>query len=159
MIQRIQTVHYLIAIVLLAIPLLGFDLFSFSNSEATQHVTFFGNELTEDGSEFSGYQLPNLPFYWLNLAGILLLFITMLSFKKLKAQFRIGRFTVIFLFISLIILCVALYAYAQYLSVIQPNVMPGAGFYLFAASIIFVLFGNSGVKKDRKLLDSLNRLR
>jgi hypothetical protein len=37
--------------------------------------------------------------------------------------------------------------------------MPGVGFFFFLSSIIFVYLAIRGINKDKKLLDSLNRLR
>ncbi len=159
MIQRAQTVYFVIAILALLIPLAGMDLFSFGNGQVTQHVTFFGVEVSEGGTVPDELLLPSLPFFWLNLACVLLLVVTIFSFRNLKGQRRLGRFSLIIIFLVLVVFCVAAYYYGQFLLAFQPIMSIGAGFYCVLASILFVLLGNWGIKRDIKLLDSLNRLR
>ena len=159
MIQRAQTVYFVIAILALLVPLAGLDLFTIGNEEVNQHITFFGNELEKDATVPNELLLPSLPFFWLNLACILLLVVTIFSFRNLKGQLRLGRFTLIIIFIVLIDFCAAAYYYGQDLVILKPATSFGLGFYMVLGSLVFVLLGNWGIKRDIKLLESLNRLR
>jgi hypothetical protein len=39
------------------------------------------------------------------------------------------------------------------------DIVPRIGLFLFSSAFIFILLGYNGVRKDKKLVDSLNRLR
>jgi glucan phosphoethanolaminetransferase (alkaline phosphatase superfamily) len=159
MIQRIQTVYYTLAILLLAIPLMGMNIVSFSTADWSQAVTFYGNRGTEAAEAAELVPLPDLPLYLLNLIIIILLLIAILSYKSLKRQQFLGKIALWSAAIAILVLGFAVFNFYQYMRVLKPVVEVGAGFWMVLFSIPFILLGNGGVRKDRKLLDSLNRLR
>jgi len=159
MIQRIQTVFYTLAILALALPMANMEIFSFANEDMTLSVTLFGtasDELIENGRQFP---IPQLPLFLGNLLVILLLLITIFSYKNLKKQAKLGRFTMIIYLLVMAGLCVMGYFLSQWLIAFRMSLMPGIGFYFMLAAIVFIWLGNRGVKSDRKLIASLDRLR
>jgi len=159
MIQRIQTVYYLLAVLVMALPLAGLELFSFTNKKVLQSVTLFGSESHLMLSNGKLVVLPQIQLFWGNLLVIILLLFTILMYKKLKFQARLGRFTLIVYALTLIGISVVAYFFAQFLVIFQASLTFGIGSYFILSGVLFILMGNRGVRKDRKLLDSLNRLR
>jgi hypothetical protein len=159
MIQRIQTLYYILAILVLALPMAGMQLFSFINKEMIISITLFGNEKEEVAHVVREISIPQLPLFWGNLLLILLLLITIISFKNLKRQAALGRFTMIVYLLTVGGLLFAAYSLSQLLLGFQMSLSLGIGFYCMLSALLFIWLGNRGVKKDRKLLDSLNRLR
>jgi peptidoglycan/LPS O-acetylase OafA/YrhL len=145
MIQRIQTVYIIIAIFLVASPLLGLEIMSYSFKEENVSMNVYSLKFINDNkTEPSVFYLINI---FLSLFGVYVLF----SYKKLKKQLSLSRiYTGLILFTSLMPIIFVIG---------RTNVFPGLGFYFFLCSLIFVIFASRSIKKDKKLLDSLNRLR
>lgn len=159
MIQRIQTIYYALAILSLAIPLAGMTIFSIFSSQVTHTITLFGYYPENVETFGETLRFPDLPLFFGNLIVILLLIVTIFSFKNLKRQASIGRLT-LFAYLALIIgFCVIAYFVSQWALLHKMATGFGMGFYFMLPGIVFVFLGNRGVKGDRKLLDSLNRLR
>lgn len=159
MIQRIQTVYYLVALIALIVPMFGMDIFSFSNADMIQHVSLFGSELRELKPGSKQLLLPDWPVYWGNVLVLVFLFLTIVSYKRLKMQHALGRATILLYVIVLVGLMLLGYFYSQWLLIFRSSLSVGIGFYILLIGLVFVWLGNRGVRKDRKLLDSLNRLR
>jgi len=159
MIQRIQTVYYGLAVLMLAIPLMGMNLVSFSTASWSQEITFFGNKDIQAAMDSDLAPLPNLPLFWLNVVLIILLLLIIASYKNLKRQQSLGRITFWATGITILVLGFAIFNFMNFTRVLKPEMHIGVGFYMVIAAFILVFLGNQGVKNDRKLLDSLNRLR
>ena len=145
MIQRIQTVYLIIAIILIASPLSGFEIMSYiiKDHEVSKNVYSF-HVLEKNEQEPSYYYLTNI---FLSLFG----FYAIMSYTNLKRQLMLGR-----IFIGLILFACSM---PIILAIGRSALMPGIGFYLFLSSIVFVYLAIRGISKDKNLLDSVNRLR
>ena len=145
MIQRIQTVYLIIAIILIAIPLSGMEVISYSvKNEPVSRNVFSLNFIKEDRMETSYFYLANI---LLSLFG----FYIIMSFKNLKKQIALAK-----IFIGLILFVCTM---PIILALSGSNIKLGIAFYSSISSILFVLLAIRGMNKDKKLLDSLNRLR
>jgi peptidoglycan/LPS O-acetylase OafA/YrhL len=145
MIQRIQTVYLIVAIILIACPLAGLEILSYTikGQEVSKNVYSF-HLLKQNETEPSYFYLVNI---FLCLFG----FYVMMSFKNLKRQLMLSR-----IFIGLIFFA---FTMPLILAIGRSDLFPGIGFYSFMNSIIFVVLAIRGINKDKKLIDSLNRLR
>lgn len=155
MIQRIQTVYFLIAALLVAATLFGTDLFSFNQGEfvhATAYKLFRGTDIVG----------KKVDFWMLSLVQIIFALMIIFSFKMRHRQIFLGWI--------LLVLNILSSAWIVLGSVAEPmqctmcnegatNLSYGFVFYLHAAAFIFVFLGIRGVRKDKKTIDSLNRLR
>lgn len=160
MIQRKQTVFYLLAILAAVIPLFGMDIITLSNEAVTHHITFFGTttETIADGAVIK-LNPPSFPLYFGNLILVALLFFTIILYKALRLQLRLGRFVLSFYLLLLVLLGIFIYYLGQLMMVAGVVTAFGTGTYIFAAGIIFVWLGNRGVLKDKRLIDSVDRIR
>ena len=103
MIQRIQTVYLIIAIILIAIPLSGMEVISYSvKNEPVSRNVFALNFIKEDRIESSYFFLANII---LSLFG----FYVIMSFKKLKKQIALAKILIgLVLFYSVLPIILAL---------------------------------------------------
>ncbi|MCH2224072.1 MAG: DUF4293 domain-containing protein [Crocinitomicaceae bacterium] len=158
MIQRIQTVYLAIAIILLSIVTFGVEIVSFTND--TSRFTFSSYGITEypiDSETVVSHH--TFPIFISTIGLIMLCFICIMSYKNLKRQYKLGRtiFGLYFLFVVGIILLTIM---GDKLIGTETSAREmGVGFILFVAGFPFTFLANTGIKRDKRLLSSLDRLR
>ena len=137
MIQRIQTVYLLIALVILGALPFVFPLFTMS-----------------DGKEF---RFMNDSFYTVlfGLSTTLTLISTM-YFKKRQHQFVLNRLTII---LNLILLGLFVYRSLNLSGEAIHVSEKGIGMFLPIVAIVFLALANRAIKKDEDLVKSVDRLR
>lgn len=137
MIQRIQTVYLLIALVILGALPFVFPLFTMS-----------------DGKEF---HFMNDSFYTV-LFGLstTLTLISIMYFKKRQHQFVLNRLTII---LNLILLGLFVYRSLNLSGETIQVSEKGIGMFLPIVAIVFLALANRAIKKDEDLVKSADRLR
>jgi hypothetical protein len=137
MIQRIQTVYLLIALVILGALPFVFPLFTMS-----------------DGKEF---RFMNDSFYTV-LFGLstTLTLISIMYFKKRQHQFVLNRLTII---LNLILLVLFVYRSLNLSGEAVQVSEKGIGMFLPIVAIVFLALANRAIKKDEDLVKSVDRLR
>jgi len=137
MIQRIQTVYLLIALVILGALPFVFPLFIMS-----------------DGKEF---RFMNDSFYTV-LFGLstTLTLISIMYFKKRQHQFVLNRLTII---LNLILLGLFVYRSLNLSGETVQVSEKGIGMFLPIVAIVFLALANRAIKKDEDLVKSADRLR
>jgi hypothetical protein len=137
MIQRIQTVYLLIALVILGALPFVFPLFTMS-----------------DGKEF---RFMNDSFYTVlfGLSTTLTLISTM-YFKKRQHQFVLNKLTII---LNLILLGLFVYRSLNLSGEAIQVSEKGIGMFLPIVAIVFLALANRAIKKDEDLVKSADRLR
>ncbi|KGO95134.1 DUF4293 domain-containing protein [Flavobacterium subsaxonicum] len=136
MIQRIQSVYLLIAIIASGILPIFLPLYTLSNGE---EVSF----------------MDNIAFVILFVFSATLSIITLFSYKKRKKQFVLNRLNII---LNLILLGLFVYRLLN-LSGESEISEKGIGMFLPVISIVFLSLANRAVKKDEDLVKSADRLR
>ncbi|MDX2361781.1 MAG: DUF4293 domain-containing protein [Crocinitomicaceae bacterium] len=158
MIQRIQTVYLAITIILLSIVTVGSTLFSFVNETARYTFSSYG---------ITTYSLENdqvintktFPIFVGTIALALLCFLAVMSYKNLARQFKLGR-TIFYLYFVMLVTVLVLSFYGDALIDTETTTRElGLGFYLLVAGFPFTFLSNTAIKRDKKLLESLDRLR
>ncbi|MNV19025.1 hypothetical protein D3C71_1098680 [compost metagenome] len=154
MIQRIQTVYFLVAALLVSATLFGTDLFSFfqvNEAHATAYHLYRGEEI-----------VTKTDFWMLSLIQIIFALMIIFSFKMRHRQIFLGWILLVLNILSSIWIVLGATVHSTK-SVAYPedgtNLTFGFAFYVHAVAFIFVFLGISGVRKDKKMIDSLNRLR
>ncbi len=158
MIQRIQTLYVLAAIICLSMVTAGNTLFSYLSETMRYKVSSFGvtqHALEDDKlintESFMGYTVG---------AGLLLIaLVTLISFKDVKRQHRFGRMLFYAYFAVLISVMVFFYIGDSQVSNDITSREMGMGLIFLIIGFPFVFLANTGINRDKKLLDSLNRLR
>jgi len=145
MIQRIQSLFLLIAVICVGL----LYKFPFATSDISS-----GQFLADQS-----YDLLDSNFYWIFAGLSFILFLaTLFSFKNRKLQIRLATFSIIsnILFLLLIIFLF----YQEFMGVQSSAVVnDGFGVYLPIISLIMVILANRFIKKDDKLVKSMDRLR
>jgi len=136
MLQRIQTVYLIIAVIATFILPFVFPLWTLTN----------GREQ---------YFMENLAFVALFGFSTTLSLVSIMTYKKRKNQFVMGRLNIILNFILL-----GLFVYRS-LNLSGETVVSekGIGMFLPIISIVFLSLANRAIKKDEDLVKSVDRLR
>jgi hypothetical protein len=157
MIQRIQTLYLAILILLVSIVSTGTSLFSFISE--TSKFTFSSFGITEYSLDGKFIQTETFPIFVGTIALVLLSFLCLMSYKNINRQFKLGRLVFFIYFLSLLSTFLLSVFGDRLLDVSSSSREMGVGYYLFIAGFPFSFLANIGIKRDKKLLDSLDRLR
>ena len=144
-----------IVIILLSIVTTGVDLFSFLNEKSRFAFNSYGiTEYSIETGEAIGKQF--FPMFIGFIALVMLAFLCLMSYKNLARQLQLGRMV---FYMSLIGVLAISGVGEGLLDVETDKREMSVGFILFVAGFPFTFLANIGIKRDKKLLDSLNRLR
>lgn len=159
MIQRIQTVYYIISMFLLGILLSGMDLLRFVTTDSYYSFNVHGITQHFTDSKLTPVQTKSVPLYLSVIGLILLQFVVIMSYKNLNRQFQLAR-SIFFLYLLILIAFVvfASIGYSPSKSIETTREL-GLGFIFLVLGFPFAFLGQIAIKRDKKLLDSLNRLR
>ncbi|HEU0136610.1 MAG TPA: DUF4293 domain-containing protein [Flavobacterium sp.] len=146
MLQRIQTVYLLIALI------------------ATGVLPFFFPLWTEVSHDLAGqdhtvqdlYFMENMVYTALFGLSTSLSLLSILFYKKRQHQFVIGRLNII---LNLILLGLFLYRSLNLSGEAATVSEKGIGMFLPIVSIVFLVLANKAIKKDEDLVKSVDRLR
>ncbi len=158
MIQRIQTIYLLISIACLSILAFGKTtiIIFFGTTMERFQLTAYGianQEQTPSSSVF------NLPLYIFFFVLITLLVFGLFSFKNLKRQSLLIKISIA-LYLLLIAIVTTIYFFNDLkIDNIQLNSQFTTGFFILCIGLPALILANNGIKRDKKLIDSLNRLR
>jgi hypothetical protein len=156
MLQRIQTVYFSLAVILMALPLFGMELFSFHLDKGEVIVSAFTYS-------FAGTEevLKKNDIWLLTVVEIIFALIIIFSYKWRGRQLFIGW--ILFVLNLLTTGWIFLAAFVESNSCpackIAPQLQFGTVLFISALAFIFIFLGIMGVRKDKKTIDSLNRLR
>jgi hypothetical protein len=155
MIQRKQTLFFLAALILVMLPLMG---------------TSFFNYFSEDGMEYS-YNAYNFKqvgsgpivltrgFEWILILIVsLILVLTTISYKNRKRQIQLGWLAFALNVMTSIIIVFHAFLFESVCKT-ETSLEIEMAFFAFASAFLFIFLGIQGVRKDKKLVDSFNRLR
>jgi len=136
MLQRIQTIYLTISAALLGVLYLWFPII-----------------VSEEGTVVVRNDEPIM--LGLIFGSILLVFISIFSYKKRKSQFVINRLNIILIFFLL-----GVFVYRSLTLSGETLVSEkGIGVFLPIISIVFLVMANKAIKKDEDLVKSVDRLR
>lgn len=156
MIQRIQSVHMVLAIISAAL-LFVFPVSWFYGSENT--IEFFVFQLREHLPQakplVSGFFL--IPLLVLTVALILLPLICIMQFKKLQFQYKIMRINMLLSVLLIGALLLFYISSLEKLTLTKADYDFGAFLPIFV--LIFSFLAMRGIKSDIKLLRSVDRIR
>lgn len=160
MIQRIQTVYFIIVMVLLSALLSGVEIFGFPTlknyfSYSVYGVQRFGSEASAPHGKAENIQ-GSILFYFV-IAFVLFTYFAMMNYKNLKKQFRLARLAFFIYLIGL--LSILVLGSIGFFVPAAVSIQLGIGYYICVVGLPFSYFAFKGVKKDKEILESLDRLR
>lgn len=187
MIQRAQSIYYLIAIVSLIFVTSGATIFSYNSSNQSGNgfyfkVNSYGIQVSGEMDEINFKQITNdsfrayfdedgqitkttyhkFPFYIFSILLTFILTITLLRYKKRETQLRLGRLSFFIAFMGFLFITISFYLVKSSLEEFTGSPLInklGLGFFLFVFVVSFTFLGNLGVRKDIKILKSIDRIR
>ncbi len=159
MIQRIQTVYYIISMIFLGFLLSGMDLLRFVSKDSYYAFNIHGIAQHFTDSKLAAVETKSIPLYISVIGLILLEFVVIMSYKNLNRQFQLAR-SIFFLYLLILVAFIvfATIGYSPSKSIETTREL-GLGFIFLVLGFPFAFLGQIAIKRDKKLLDSLNRLR
>jgi hypothetical protein len=157
MIQRIQSLYLLASILLLSSLLSGVTVLSFVSGETNSKFNVFGLFWRSKNEEIYKPDL-SFPFYIILIFLLLIQLATLLNYKKLKTQLKWAQYG----FLIYVVLGLALLIFflaGSDLALPASTATPGFGLFLFLAGIPFTFLAVKAIKKDKALIDSVDRIR
>lgn len=160
MIQRIQTVYFILVMVLLTSLLSGVEIFGFPTAKnyfsySVYGIQSFKSELNVPFGKAENIQ-GSILFYFV-IAYVLFVYLALMSYKNLKRQYMLTRLALLIYFVGLVSLL--LLAMLGFLVKGAVGIQLGLGYYISVVGLPLIYFAFKGVKKDKELLESLDRLR
>jgi len=190
MIQRVQTIYLFLTLLALVWLTLDSDVFTTKVSQEDQfEMTIHGNVygvqkdlITTDAltlenekilksatgkvnltKEMTGISTFYFPFFSITILMAMLATMTILSYKRLKRQIRLGRMLFVanfFVFIGALILYYLLRSSVGTMSEnFTYSYELGFGFYCIALALAFSFLSNIGMRRDLRLIQSIDRIR
>jgi len=156
MIQRIQTIYFIIVMVLLSALLSGVEIFGFTANKGYFTYSVYGVQFAKTAQGKVENIQGSVLFYFVILF-VLFIYYALMSYKNLKKQFRLARLVFWIYAAGLIAILVT-----ASLGVLVPSavgIQLGIGYYMAVVGLPFTYFALKGVQKDKEILESLDRLR
>lgn len=156
MLQRIQTIYFSLVIICLGVTCTGMEFFRFVNGNEFYSFTVYGIQIGVDNALKMHNSMP----IYLSVIGLCLYtFMTLMSYKNIKRQLKWARgLFYIYLLMVILFLIYSTMGKGMFFENNATQEM-GLGYLFFIAGLPFAFLALLGVKKDKNLLDSLNRLR
>jgi len=156
MLQRIQTLYFLGALIMMASALIGTSIFQLHAKTHYATISAYETVFAKKGT----YELIQTNYFWLAFALVsVLIILVIFLYKNRKRQLLVGWTT---LSLSLLtygwIVSYYFFFKSEYNELKDASFQLGASFSAFS-SFYFLALGIRGVRKDKALVDSLNRLR
>jgi glucan phosphoethanolaminetransferase (alkaline phosphatase superfamily) len=157
MIQRVQTIYIFLAMLCIGATCTGVEFFRFVHSDSAFSFNVFGITSIINGATTEIYK--SIPIYLSVIGMCLFMFMTLMSYKKIERQLKWVRSLTFLYFIIVIASMVYFYIGGKVFFKGEFTMELGLGYALLVAGLPFCFLAQLGIKKDKKLLDSLNRLR
>lgn len=155
MIQRKQTLFFLAALILVLLPLIGSSFFNYFSEEGMEYC-YNAFNFKKVGS---GPVTLHYGFEWMLILVIsLILVLTIISYKNRKRQIQLGWLAFVLNVLTSVIIVFHAFLYESAHKT-EASLAIEMTFFAFASAYLFIFLGIQGVRKDKKLVDSLNRLR
>ena len=158
MIQRIQSLYFLVCMILIGSLLSGVDIFRFVHEKESYAMTVYGISKSSLQSKEILHQDTGFYYLW-SIGLILFTFYTLMSYKTLEKQLKLARYNSFLYLISVLALVIFGASGGNNFFDGEGSRELGAGFSLIVVSFPFAYLAQLGVKRDKKFLESLNRLR
>ena len=158
MIQRVQSIYLILSMISISILLSGVEIISFTGVKVKASLSAFGISKTDLLSN-QNITDQTFPLYLSIIGLVLYMFILLMRYKDLKIQLKmIRRLSLIYLLLIISFLCFSIYG-SKVINESDATTSIGMGFIYFIIPFPLIFLAQIGIKRDKKLLDSLNRLR
>jgi hypothetical protein len=157
MIQRIQSLYWLGAAICLTFLNFGVSMLNFNGKDFHYEFYLFGWKKLDASNKIIGGN--DMYFYIATILIFAFIVQAIFSFKSLKRQMKLAN-VIIYLHALVVLFLVSLFAFGKQMFGLEYETTEVSfGFYALFLSLIFSFLATQGVKKDKKLLDSVDRIR
>lgn len=173
MIQRIQTIYLLFALITIGFTFVA-PVWYFEADGMVERIQGFQHVLQEGPTLFFIEEIRQTQFFWehpdmlrlaahssvvgLGLLAFLLVFIQIFSYKKRKRQIRQGRFAILLTMLQVLAFVYLTLQTPVFLNTGAVNRVDW-GYALPIFTLLFIWLANRGIRKDEKLVRSVDRIR
>jgi len=164
MLQRVQTYYLGIIITIQIIAISGMDFIRFYSEKYVYVLNAWGVSIKKNikwdgdwpaGETSSGYMVPVF-IGFISLA--LLAFLCIMSYKNLDRQQKIGRTLFYLYFVSVLSVYLMATLGSSWIDENITSQEVGMPYWIFICGLPFSFLANTGIKRDKRILDSLKRL-
>ena len=157
MIQRIQSLYWLGAAICLTFLNFGVSVLNFNAKDFHYEFSLFGWKKMDATNKIIGEN--DMHFYLLTVVLFAFIIQAIFSYKSIKRQLKLANL-IIYLHALVILFLVSVFAFGKKIFGLEYDATEvSLGFYALFISLIFSFLATQGVKKDKKLLDSVDRIR
>lgn len=156
MLQRVQTYYLAIVIIIQVFAVSGMDFFRFIGEGVSYRFNAWGMTVVYEKDH--SIDTTTIPVFIGFIALALLAFLTIMSYKNLDRQFKLGRMVFYLYFVSVLSVYIMATFGGSWISETIESREMGAAYWLFIAGFPFSFLANTGIKRDKRLLDQLKRL-
>ena len=154
MIQRVQSLYWLGAVVCLSFLNFGLNLFEFKSKKSNYEFDFFSLTEFVNGKVVNSQSEFHAIF---SITIFVLIVVAIFSYKNLKRQLKLSQTISFFTF--MLFIEITAFGYGGFLLKNAESIITSLGYYLLPIIFILNFLAQKGVKKDKKLLDSVDRIR
>jgi hypothetical protein len=157
MIQRIQSLYWLGAAICLSFLNFGVSVLNFNGKDFNYEFSLFGWKKYDAANKMVGEN--DMHFYLVTILIFAFIIQAIFSFKNIKRQMKLGKL-VIYLHILVIIFIASVFVLGKSIfGLTYDSVQASLGVPLLSLSFVLSTTAFNSVKKDKKLLDSVDRIR
>jgi len=152
MIQRIQTIYLILAIACLGLTF-AFPFVSYLVD--SEIVVFNAYGLGKNAKEVTTF----FPYFISVSLSMGLAVFSLLQYKKRQLQMKVGRFNYLLIILSIVLIYIEATIVESKFELENEQISYGLGMFFPVAALPFTFLANRSIKKDEKLVKSLDRLR
>ncbi len=157
MIQRIQTVFLVIVLLVLVLITFGTTIYTYETTAFMFKLNTYGvNKYDLEGTLLES---KSLPFYYISMSLMLLCLFAIALFKNLKLQLTLTNLLSLVYLVMLIAVGFSYFLGNHFTDSETVSTAPGFGLYALLVGFPLIRLAARSIKKDRELIDSVNRLR
>lgn len=158
MIQRVQSIYLGLCILALTSLFFGVSIVDFSSASMKYEISAYRWSKIDPNT---GEILKSSLHFGIAIVSVLIVsaLVTLTQFKNLKKQFKLGRSLFFTYFVVLLFATLFVSFGSSWIDGEIETREIGLGYLLFVAGFPFTFLANIGIKRDKALLDSLDRLR
>ena len=156
MIQRVQTIYLFLAIICLGSTCIGMEYYRIDQPNEAFTLSDIGIASVMGAASTIH---KSIPIYLSVIGFCLFLFMTLMSYKNLKRQLKWARGGTFLYAVFVLASFVFYFVGGGFLTVGAYTRELGFGYALLIAGFPFCFLAQLGIKKDKNLLDNLDRLR
>ena len=156
MLQRLQTYYLAVVLIIQGIAASGMDFFIFRTDDATYAFNSWG--ISKFSVEGKLLDTTTIPVFIGFIALGLIAFLTIMSYKNLDRQFKLGRTLFYLYFVSVLAVYLMSLFGENMVGLKEATREMGLAYWLFIVGFPFSFLANTNIKRDKRLLDSFKRL-